>query len=127
MDHLSNYFKSIVYHSICSRKHSCLYLVIIYVFAAISIILLLLVAFFIFMKIQEKNRLRTRQLMEQRRRAMLRSQLQQLRQDSIISYEAAVQSKNNTNTLAQINETTDEFVLPSYDEALKLKNISILV
>ena len=124
MEHISNYYKSIVYNTICSMKHSCHFLIIIYVLAAISMIILLLVVFCIFLKIKEKNRLRRRQLTEQRRRnLMLRQQM--LRQDSILSYEAAIQIKNPISSpLAQISETY-EFILPSYDEALKLKYNSI--
>ena len=80
---------------------------------------LLLLVFIIAMKVKEHNRIQRRQRLNARLNhiAILRSRF--LRQDSVISYETAV--RNPTSFMEVIFET-DEFNLPSYDEALRIKS-----
>ena len=96
--------------------------------SAMIMIFLLLIIFFIAMKIKEKLRLR-QHLIRRNARILQNNQnnnnnhRRQLRQqDSLISYETAIQNKNSIIITQMIIDELNEFKLPTYDEALKTKN-----
>ena len=100
---------------------------IVYMMSAMIMIFLLLIIFFIAMKIKEKLRLRQHLIRRNARilpnnqnnnnhRRLLRQQ------DSLISYETAIQNKNSIIITQMIIDELNEFKLPTYDEALKTKN-----
>lgn len=97
--------------------------------SAMIMIFLLLIIFFIAMKIKEKLRLR-QHLIRRNARILQNNQNNQnnnnrrllRQQDSLISYETAIQNKNSIIITQMIIDELNEFKLPTYEEALKTKN-----
>lgn len=102
---------------------------IVYMMSAMIMIFLLLIIFFIAMKIKEKLRLR-QHLIRRNARILQNNQNNQnnnnrrllRQQDSLISYETAIQNKNSIIITQMIIDELNEFKLPTYEEALKTKN-----
>lgn len=99
---------------------------IVYMMSAMIMIFLLLIIFFIAMKIKEKLRLR-QHLIRRNARILQNNQNNNNRrllrqQDSLISYETAIQNKNSIIITQMIIDELNEFKLPTYEEALKTKN-----